>query len=125
MNKNTHLCRLQFEIDAENQLVIKDIANRPVLIGITGNKGLTTAQQQQWQHLIDQAMVKITDSEHHIIKARTSFHGAMPHNFISGDFPALIEQSLNDCVDEVAALKLVAEKSAFRITHMNEYFSQQ
>ena len=125
VNKNTHLCRLQFEIDAENQLVIKDIANRPVLIGITGNKGLTTAQQQQWQHLIDQAMVKITDSEHHIIKARTSFHGAMPHNFISGDFPALIEQSLNDCVDEVAALKLVAEKSAFRITHMNEYFSQQ
>ncbi|CAG22760.1 conserved hypothetical protein [Photobacterium profundum SS9] len=46
VNKNTNLCRLQFEIDAQCRLVIKDIANRAVLVGIAGNKGIIPKSPQ-------------------------------------------------------------------------------
>ncbi|KJG17746.1 ATPase RavA domain-containing protein [Photobacterium angustum] len=124
VNKNTHLCRLQFEIDAQNRLTIKDIANRSVLVGIAGNKGITETQQQTWQDAVDGAMAKIVDAEHNIKKSRASFHGALPHNFINDAFPALIEQSLCDAADKVAELKGLIEKSAFRITHLSEYFAK-
>ncbi|KJG08035.1 ATPase AAA [Photobacterium angustum] len=124
VNKNTHLCRLQFEIDAQNRLTIKDIANRSVLVGIAGNKGITETQQQTWQDGVDGAMAKIVDAEHNIKKSRASFHGVLPHNFINDAFPALIEQSLCDVGDKVAELKGLVEKSAFRITHLSEYFAK-
>ncbi|PSV01231.1 AAA family ATPase [Photobacterium leiognathi subsp. mandapamensis] len=124
VNKNTHLCRLQFEIDAQNRLTIKDIANRAVLVGIAGNKGITESMQQTWQQGVDSAMAKIVDAEHSIMKSRSQFHGALPHNFINDSFPALIEQSISDASDKVTELKGLVEKSAFRISHLSEYFAK-
>ncbi|WP_318477448.1 ATPase RavA domain-containing protein [Photobacterium leiognathi] len=124
VNKNTHLCRLQFEIDAQNRLTVKDIANRAVLVGIAGNKGITESMQQTWQQGVDSAMAKIVDAEHSIMKSRSQFHGALPHNFINDSFPALIEQSISDAADKVIELKGLVEKSAFRISHLSEYFAK-
>ncbi|WP_318505224.1 ATPase RavA domain-containing protein [Photobacterium leiognathi] len=124
VNKNTHLCRLQFEIDAQNRLTVKDIANRAVLVGIAGNKGITESMQQTWQQGVDSAMAKIVDAEHSIMKSRSQFHGALPHNFINDLFPALIEQSISDAADKVTELKGLVEKSAFRISHLSEYFAK-
>ncbi|HIF9333895.1 TPA: ATPase RavA domain-containing protein [Photobacterium damselae] len=123
VNKNTHLCRLQFEIDAEQRLVIKDIANRSVLVGIAGTKGLTASQHQEWLTKVESATAKLVDADHNIKKSRASFHGALPHNFINISVPALIEQSLNDSVESVNELKLSIEKNAFRINQLSEYFS--
>lgn len=123
VNKNTHLCRLQFEIDAEQRLVIKDIANRSVLVGIAGTKGLTATQHQEWLTKVKSATAKLVDADHNIKKSRASFHGALPHNFINTSVPALIEQSLNDSVESVNELKLSIEKNAFRINQLSEYFS--
>ncbi|WP_318440250.1 ATPase RavA domain-containing protein [Photobacterium leiognathi] len=124
VNKNTHLCRLQFEIDAQNRLTVKDIANRAVLVGIAGNKGITESMQQTWQQGVDSAMAKIVDAEHSIMKSRSQFHGALPHNFVNDSFPALIEQSISDAADKVTELKGLVEKSAFRISHLSEYFAK-
>ncbi|WP_318510415.1 ATPase RavA domain-containing protein [Photobacterium leiognathi] len=124
VNKNTHLCRLQFEIDAQNRLTVKDIANRAVLVGIAGNKGITESMQQTWQQGVDSAMAKIVDAEHSIMKSRSQFHGALPHNFINDSFPALIEQSISDAADKVTELKGLVEKSVFRISHLSEYFAK-
>ncbi|WP_305830677.1 ATPase RavA domain-containing protein [Photobacterium leiognathi] len=124
VNKNTHLCRLQFEIDAQNRLTVKDIANRAVLVGIAGNKGITESMQQTWQQGVDSAMAKIVDAEHSIMKSRSQFHGALPHNFINDSFLALIEQSISDAADKVTELKGLVEKSAFRISHLSEYFAK-
>ncbi|XPP92549.1 ATPase RavA domain-containing protein [Photobacterium leiognathi subsp. mandapamensis] len=115
---------LQFEIDAQNRLTVKDIANRAVLVGIAGNKGITESMQQTWQQGVDSAMAKIVDAEHSIMKSRSQFHGALPHNFINDSFPALIEQSISDAADKVTELKGLVEKSAFRISHLSEYFAK-
>ncbi|MCW8329339.1 DUF3763 domain-containing protein [Photobacterium sp. SDRW27] len=122
VNKNTHLCRLQFEVDAQNRLVIKDIANRSVLVGIAGGNGVSDAQQQLWQLEAEKASNKIVDAEHNLKISRSSFHGAFPHNFINAELPVLIEQSISTASDSVHELKLVIDKSVFRISHLSEYF---
>ncbi|MGR5148487.1 ATPase RavA domain-containing protein [Photobacterium alginatilyticum] len=123
VNKNTHLCRLQFEVDAQHRLVIKDIANRSVLVGVAGADGMTDAQQQRWQIEAEKASGKISDAEHSLKVSRSSFHGALPHNFVDAELPALIEQSISSASDSVTDLKIVIEKSAFRISQMSEYFA--
>ncbi|WP_299013349.1 ATPase RavA domain-containing protein [uncultured Photobacterium sp.] len=123
VNKNTHLCRLQFEVDAQHRLVIKDIANRSVLVGVTGAERISDAKQQLWQVEAEKAAAKIVDAEHSLKISRSSFRGALPHNFVSADLPALIEQSIVTASESVAELKLVIEKSAFRISHLSEYFA--
>lgn len=123
VNKNTHLCRLQFEIDAQQRLVIKDIANRAVLVGIAGDNGITTAQQNHWLKMAENASAKAVDAEHSLKISRSSFHGALPHNFIDTQLPELIELSLSQACDSVHELKLVIDKSAARVTHLSEYFA--
>lgn len=123
VNKNTHLCRLQFEVDAQHRLVIKDIANRSVLVGVAGADGMSDTQQHLWQIEVEKASGKISDAEHSLKVSRSSFHGALPHNFIDAELPALIEQSISTASDSVTDLKIVIKKSAFRISHMSEYFA--
>lgn len=122
VNKNTHLCRLQFEVDAKLRLVIKDIANRAVLVGIAGDKGISPAQQQIWASRAELASDKIVDAEHNIKISRSSFHGALPHTFVDESIPSAIEHSLSLANDTVNELKLDMDKSLFRINHLSEYF---
>lgn len=123
VNKNTHLCRLQFEVDAQQRLVIKDIANRAVMVGVAGEKGISSQQQQLWLSKAELASAKAIDAEHSLKISRSSFHGALPHSFIDPQLPAQIEQSLSQATESVHELKLVIEKSAFRVTHLSEYFA--
>lgn len=123
VNKNTHLCRLQFEVDAQQRLVIKDIANRAVMVGIAGEKGISSQQQQLWLSKAELASAKAIDAEHSLKISRSSFHGALPHSFIDPQLPTQIEQSLSQATESVHELKLVIEKSAFRVTHLSEYFA--
>ncbi|PSW20269.1 AAA family ATPase [Photobacterium sanctipauli] len=122
VNKNAHLCRLQFEVDAQQRLVIKDIANRSVLVGIAGDNGITPELQQRWLAAAEEASSKVKDAEHNLKISKSSFHGALPHSFIDPRLPELIEQSLSSAFDSVHELKITIDKSVFRITHLSDYF---
>lgn len=123
VNKNTHLCRLQFEVNGQQQLVIKDIANRSVLVGVAGADGISDTQQQLWQIEAEKASNNIDEAEHNLKISRSSFHGALPHNFISAELPASIEHSITAASDSVNELKPAINKSVFRISHLSEYFA--
>ncbi|KHT64323.1 ATPase AAA [Photobacterium gaetbulicola] len=123
VNKNTHLCRLQFEVDAQQRLVIKDIANRAVLVGVAGDNGISPEQQAHWVAMAEKASSKVLDAEHSLKVSRSSFHGALPHNFIDPQLPERIEQSLSQATGSVHDLKVMVDKSVFRISHLTEYFA--
>ncbi|WEM45738.1 DUF3763 domain-containing protein (plasmid) [Photobacterium sp. DA100] len=123
VNKNAHLCRLQFEVDAQQRLVIKDIANRSVLVGIAGDNGISPEQQAHWVATAEKASSKVLDAEHSLKVSRSSFHGALPHNFIDPQLPERIEQSLSQATGSVHDLKVMVDKSVFRISHLTEYFA--
>ncbi|MEI8592807.1 ATPase RavA domain-containing protein [Photobacterium sp. Hal280] len=123
VNKNTHLCRLHFEIDATDRLVIKDIANRNVLVGMAGDYGVSQEQLVGWQQKVEQATDAISEAAHLLKLARSRFHGALPHNFVDPEFPVLIEQSLATASDEIATIQRHLDKSAMRLTRLTEYFA--
>ncbi|KKC99655.1 ATPase RavA domain-containing protein [Photobacterium halotolerans] len=123
VNKNTHLCRLHFEIDATDRLVIKDIANRNVLVGMAGDYGVSQEQLVGWQEKVEQATDAINEAAHLLKLARSRFHGALPHNFVDPEFPVLIEQSLATASDEIETIQRHLDKSAMRLTRLTEYFA--
>lgn len=50
VNQNTNMCRLRFDVDAANNLVIRDIANRGVLVSLVTQQGLDVELYQNgWQ----------------------------------------------------------------------------
>ncbi|MBU2896224.1 ATPase RavA domain-containing protein [Vibrio hepatarius] len=123
VNKNTNLCRIRFDIDAENKLVIKDIANRAVLVSVVTNKGLDDTLYKGWLNKSEQALEKLKQAEHHLLKVRSNFHGALPHSFIDQDIPIAMEVSLQTIQQVLESTKTECERTVLRFRQLNQFFS--
>lgn len=122
VNMNPSLCMLRFELDASEQLVIKDIANRSILVGLCGKQGPTIEQQNRWQHSGQMALDKLNEAQHALRSSRSSFQGALPHLFVEEDLPHLMESSIQDLATTVESTKKSIEKVAQRVTKIGEFF---
>ncbi|KLN66526.1 MULTISPECIES: ATPase RavA domain-containing protein [Vibrio] len=123
VNQNTNMCRLRFDVDAANNLVIKDIANRGVLVSVVTNKGLDDSIYQEWLTKSEQAMVQLEHAEHHLRKVRSNFHGALPHGFIDQELPRVMEASLQNLQQVLESAKTECERTVFRFKNLNQFFS--
>ncbi|RXJ74613.1 AAA family ATPase [Veronia nyctiphanis] len=122
VNKNPNLCMLRFVVDAEQQLMIKDIANRTVPVAIAGCSDTNLEAFSQWQEKAENAVAKLNEAKHLLKLARVKLNAALPHNFAD---PALVEimaNSLADAEDDLQRLSVRFDKSAFRIRKLPEYF---
>ncbi|BDU39939.1 ATPase ravA [Vibrio nigripulchritudo MADA3029] len=122
VNQNTNLGRLKFGLDADEQLVIKDIANRSVLVTLVTNDGLEEELFQEWSEKANHALEQLTAAEHHLRQVKSDFHGALPHSFIDPELPTQMEASIQSITHTLESTKAECEKVAFRIKHLNEYF---
>lgn len=123
VNTNTNLVRLRFDVDAANNLVIKDIANRAVLVSIVTNKGLDEALYQEWLTKAEQAMAQLEHAEHHLLKVRSDFHGALPHGFVDQELPRAMESSLQNLQQVLESTKTESERTVFRFKTLNQFFA--
>ncbi len=123
VNQNTNMCRLRFDVDAANNLVIKDIANRGVLVSIVTNKGLDESIYQEWLARSEQAMAQLEHAEHHLRKVRSNFHGALPHGFIDQELPRVMEASLQNLQQVLESTKAECERTVFRFKNLNQFFA--
>ncbi|MGC9458722.1 ATPase RavA domain-containing protein [Vibrio genomosp. F10] len=123
VNQNTNICRLTFDVDAENHLVIKDIANRGVLVALADKEGLDSSLYQQWSTKADDAMTQLQNADYHLRKVRSDFHGALPHSFIDTDLPTTMEVGLQELLTQLEATKVECEKTVFRVKHLDEFFA--
>lgn len=123
VNQNTNMCRLRFDLDAANNLVIKDIANRAVLVSVVTNKGLDESLYQEWLTKSEQAMAQLEHAEHHLRKVRSNFHGALPHGFIDQELPRAMEASLQNLQQVLESTKAECERTVFRFKNLNQFFS--
>ncbi|MDO6764230.1 ATPase RavA domain-containing protein [Agarivorans sp. 1_MG-2023] len=122
INQGSELCRLQFEIDINHQLVIKDIANRPLLLGLAKQQALAEELVKGWQQQIDAVLATIKQAEFELKRCRGQFHGALPHNFIANQLPEAIEISLMEVDQMVNAVSELLDKQAYRMRNINEFF---
>ncbi|MCL4126387.1 UNVERIFIED_CONTAM: hypothetical protein GTU68_046945 [Idotea baltica] len=123
VNQNPNLCVLNFELDADSRLVIKDIANRSVLVGMVGHNNPEQNQFEQWEKSIALNNAKLTEAEHQLRKSRTQFHAALPHNFIEENLPSVIESSLQLLAQRIEDCKTQFESTSRRVLNFREYYS--
>lgn len=123
VNQNANMCRLRFDVDAANHLVIKDIANRAVMVAIVTNKGLEESLYQEWLSKSEQAMAQLNEAEHHLRRVRSNFHGALPHNFVDPELPRTMEASLQNIQQVLESTKAECERTVFRFKNLNQFFS--
>lgn len=123
VNKSTDISRLHFDVDGSNQLVIKDIANRSVVVAIVTNKGIDTELYQQWLAKTEQAIQQLDKADHLLRKAKSDFHGALPHSFVERELPRVMEEGLQSLQRRLEAVRGECERSAQRIKNMDKYFA--
>ncbi|EKO3499269.1 ATPase RavA domain-containing protein [Vibrio fluvialis] len=123
VNQNTNLCRLRFDVDASNNLVIKDIANRSVLVSLVTAQGLDASLYQDWLVKAEQAVTQLQHAEHHLRKVRSKFHGALPHNFIDPELPTAMEATLQQLQQQLEGTQTECEKGVQRFRNLDQFFS--
>ncbi|WP_220719694.1 ATPase RavA domain-containing protein [Agarivorans litoreus] len=123
INEGSELCQLRFDIDINHQLVIKDLANRPLLLGIAKQQGLDESMVADWQQQIDAVLANIKQAEYELKRSRAQFHGALPHNFISEQLPESIEASLMEVDMMVSGVASLLDKQAYRMRNINDFFN--
>ncbi|OED63958.1 AAA family ATPase [Vibrio tasmaniensis ZS-17] len=122
VNENKNLCRLKLDLDASNQLVIKDIANRSVLVSVVTTDGLDQELYNKWLNGAERALEQLTEAEFKLKRVRTEFHDALPHNYIDPDLPKAMEASLQAVTQDLETTKVKSSKIAQRIKFMSQYF---
>ncbi|SON52773.1 ATPase RavA domain-containing protein [Vibrio tapetis] len=122
VNQNTNMCRLRLDVDADNCLVVKDIANRSVLVGLVTHEGLDSAKYQDWCRRGDEAIEELKQAEHHLRQVKSNFHGALPHSFVEPELPTLMESTIQNIGLELEKTGLESEKSHRRIKGLAQYF---
>ncbi|MCL9779975.1 DUF3763 domain-containing protein [Vibrio sp. S4M6] len=123
VNHNANLTRLKFDRDSEDRLVIKDIANRSILVGIVTNEGLDKTLHGEWLTKAEMAMTQLNVAEEQLRDARLKFHGALPHSFIEPSYLTLMEASLQGLQQQLESIKGTSDKTIFRIKNLDNYFS--
>lgn len=122
VNENKNLCRLKLDLDASNQLVIKDIANRSVLVSVVTSYGLNQELYNKWLTGAERALEQLTEAEFKLKRVRTEFHDALPHNYIDPELPKAMESSLQAVTQDLETTKVKSSKIAQRIKFMSQYF---
>ncbi|WGS63582.1 ATPase RavA domain-containing protein [Vibrio lentus] len=122
VNENKNLCRLKLDLDASNQLVIKDIANRSVLVSVVTTDGLDQELYNKWLSGAERALEQLAEAEFKLKRVRTEFHDALPHNYIDPDLPKAMEASLQAVTQDLETTKVKSSKIAQRIKFMSQYF---
>ncbi len=123
VNQNTNMCRLRFDVDAANNLVIRDIANRGVLVSLVTQQGLDVELYQKWLAESEKAVNQLSEAEHHMRKVKANFHGALPHSFVDPELPRLMESSLQQVSQRLESIQGESEKIIQRFKNLHQFFS--
>ncbi|MFD2178225.1 AAA family ATPase [Veronia pacifica] len=122
VNKNPNLCLLRFDVDADNRLMIRDIANRSVPVAVAGISDTDQEAFARWLASAESSIEKLEEAKHLLKLARVGFNGALPHLFAATDLIEMTANSLADAEDSLQRLSIKFDKNAHRISKLIEYF---
>ncbi|MDR9830635.1 DUF3763 domain-containing protein [Vibrio sp. FNV 38] len=122
VNTKSQVTKLRFDMDADERLVIKDLANRSVLLGLATESGLPQDVYSQWVVRSDNVLQQVKDMNHHLRRVSSDFHGALPHNFIDQDILLSMESGLQRVIEQAEAFSVECEKSVGRVNALTEFY---
>ena len=122
VNKKTNLCRFRFDIDVEQRLVIKDIANRGIAVTLATDSGFDPEVLTQWQSTTESVVKELTSLEFDVRKAREAFHSSLPHIFVDKAILLQIESSLQELNQLSDSIKQQTDDSMEQVHRLKEAF---
>ena len=122
INRHQKLSALQFEVDAQQQLIIKDISNRNINASLVKEDKAALADLPDWQQSIESAQKTLHEAEHALTQSRIQFHSALPHNFLDESISVEIDNSFRESLDKIEQLRSQVETGSQRILSLAKYF---
>jgi MoxR-like ATPase len=122
INRHPKISSLQFEVDANNQLMIKDITNRQISISMVKTNNEELKDQINWQQDANLAKQNLKKATQSIKQSRIQFHSALPHNFIDENIIFNIDSGLQENINRVNDLEEQMKLRSQRITNIAKYF---
>ncbi|MFT6927327.1 MAG: MoxR-like ATPase [Psychromonas sp.] len=122
INRKLKLFPLRFEIDAYQQLIIKDISNRNINISLVKENNELLSDQVNWQQQVESAQQSLNQATQSISQSRIQFHSALPHNFLDEKLPVSIDNGFQQSINKVETLQGKMKKNSQRILNIAKYF---
>ena len=123
VNHNTNMCRLRFELDAQERLVIKDIANRAVLTALVTHQPFAQDEHQERLARAQHSQAEIAAADQHLKRVRQKFHAALPHSFIDPALPTAMEARIVQLMSQLEQAEQESEKSVLRLSQLEQFFA--
>lgn len=125
VNESRVLCSLQFELDSTNRFVIKDMANRSVLVRLVTHYYDQKVRWNVWQEKITEIAKESDNIEKLLRVTRTSFHQALPHIFVDSDLLVKIESTIQSLKFNSESFASTCVKTQERLEKLQHYFTTE
>lgn len=122
VNKKTNLCHFRFDIDVEQRLLIKDIANRGIPVTLVTDNGFDPGVITQWQSTTESVVKELTSLEFDVRKSREIFHSSLPHIFVDKAILLQIESSLQELNQLTDSIKQQTDDAMDQVHRLKEAF---
>jgi MoxR-like ATPase len=122
INRHLKISPLQFEVDANQQLIIKDITHRNINVSLVKEDNNVLQGQAKWQQDVESAKQCLKAAKQALNQSRIQFHSALPHNFVDENLSINIDKSFQQSLSKVENLQVQIEMSSQRILNISKYF---
>jgi len=123
INRKLKLFPLRFEIDAYQQVIIKDISNRSINISLVKDHNEQLSEQVNWQQQVESAQQSLDQATKSINQSRIHFHSALPHNFLDEALPVSIDNGFQQSLNKIETLQGKMKTNSQRILNIAKYFA--
>ncbi|MCE0496040.1 ATPase RavA domain-containing protein [Vibrio salinus] len=123
VNEGSVLCSLRFQLDSQNRFVIKDMANRSVLVRVVTHDMKSTIHWDNWFGTISAISEASEQIEQLMRDARTSFHGALPHIFVDKSLLVKIESTIQSIKNSSDSFASACQETKEKLENFQRYFS--
>lgn len=124
VNQNSTMCMLRFDLSPAKNLVIRDIANRAVLVTPVFSKSLNEQQFSDWSQRLQAVQEQLKQGDLHIRQVRNKFHDALPHNFIDPELPIAMESTIQQLQELLDDSTEKAQEAIIRLNNMRKFLAE-
>lgn len=124
VNQNSTMCMLRFDLSPDKHLVIRDIANRSVLVSPVYTSPLNEQKFEEWKQRLQAVEEQLKQGDLHIRQVRSKFHDALPHNFIDPELPIAMESTIQRLQELLDDSTEKAQQAVSRLANLRKYLAE-
>lgn len=124
INQNTVFTLFRFDVDSAQRLVIRDIANRSVLVTPVTNTSFGEVTFVGWKQRIERLQQQLKEAGMSLRLARSRFHDALPHNFIDPSLLVAMESTIQELHNHLESAVAEADSEMKRFTQLSDYLAE-